>query len=114
MADVEGRWTLPGNLPRCTTWVSIDDGGRLVVEWYDRSETAESFLGGEVAYILRVELADLARVRALLESDAGAARAGEAFQWGPALAARFATYFDVKSWLEANAVPFTVRVDDWA
>jgi hypothetical protein len=88
------RIRLSGGPEKTVTWAWQEDDGSLVIEYFDHSEEAHQWLGNDVAYILTIPADEATRVLLTLLSE------------------RFASYFDVKAWLEAQEIPFTKRVED--
>lgn len=98
------RRKLSGGPEKTVTWIWLDPDGRLKVEFYDFSETAQSMLGNDIAYILTV----YASTRLY---DLAGQHADTLIDW---LAEKFQSYFGIKKWLEENEVEFSVEIDSWA
>jgi hypothetical protein len=107
------RIRLQGGLERTASSAYIDGEGRLVVECFDFSEDAHNFFGNDVAFVLTIAaelkqaLLERLRVDASAESDADEALLR-------AVADRFSSYFDIKTWLEAEELAFTSSFDPHA
>ena len=102
---------LRSSLEGSASWVRVLDDGRLEVEFYDYGEEAEAAFGNDVAFVLRLDAVATRNVAAtLLESSSAATT--EALL--AAMDARFASYFDVRDWLDANAIPYEKSFDGHA
>ena len=88
------RIRLSGGPDKTVTWAWLEDDGSLVVEYYDHSEEAHQWLGNDVAYILTIPPEEAGRVLLTLLSE------------------RFASYFEVKPWLEERGISYEKRVED--
>lgn len=71
---VSGRFAhnhiiLSGNLARATSSIEIKADGRLVVEFYDFSDEAQTMLGRDVSYLLTVQAEDKDRLLQSLLAD---------------------------------------------
>ena len=107
---------LSGDPADTATWARIDHDGRLVIEFYDFSEQAQSAFGNDVAYLLIVVPENKALVLSKLE--AGESPSGT--QSDPdlrlldLLQQRLGSYFRIQEWFQANGIPFEKQFDDWA
>jgi len=81
----------------------FDEAGKLVAEWHDFGEDAPY----ESANMIRFDAASQDALAAAL--DSAAPLAGEALLH--ALAARFRTYFEIRAFALAQAIPFDAEVD---
>jgi len=106
MSEPTERLTLADSLPHTVTWVYIGDGGRLTIEWYDFSEEAENSLGGDVAFLLHIDDAGKQQIGALLADTS--APPGDTCDDTllQMIQQRFGNYFEIKSWLIDNNIPF--------
>jgi hypothetical protein len=80
-----------------------DEAGKLVVEWHDFGEDAPY----ESANMIRFDAASQDALAGAL--DSAAPPAGAALV--DALAARFRSYFEIRAFAEAEAIPFEAEVD---
>jgi hypothetical protein len=114
MADNPHRIRLPDSLPHTATSVEVMPDGGLVVEFYDFSPQAHEAMGRDVAYQLRIDSGGKELLLASLIDEA-ASTAGDRDQLLlDTIRDRFQSYFQVKDWLEKNAIPFRQVFDDWA
>jgi hypothetical protein len=111
------RVVLRGVLDRTSSSASIEPDGGLVVELYDFSPDAHTWLGNDVAFLLHVAAADKERVLAELLRE----RCGEAAGAGEPdgtllrlLHERFDDYYAVMQWLEEHAIPYRKEFEPWA
>ncbi len=109
------RVRLRGVLQHTASCVAIDDRGELVVELYDFSPEAHTCLGNDVAFLLHVGAAekDHALLRLLDERQPPDAADRDALVL-QLLAERFADYYDVKRWFEAEGIPYRYEFEPWA
>ena len=107
---------LAGNLARTTTWIKISRQGDVVIEYYDFSEEAESFLGNDTAYMLTIKHPDRGEMLRLLAGDAAQeiARLPEDEAILKLMSMQFGDYFEIKQWLKANNIAFQKAIDSWA
>jgi hypothetical protein len=80
-----------------------DEAGKLVVEWHDFGEDAPY----ESANMIRFDAASQDALAGAL--DSAAPPAGAALI--AALAARFRSYFEIRAFADAEAIPFEAEVD---
>jgi hypothetical protein len=115
-ATVEKRVELKGGLKHTASSVKIKDDGSLVVELYDFSDDAQQWLGNDVAFLLKVSLADKSRMLSCLLE-------GQTKMPGPLerdalllqlLKEQFDSYYEVKRWLDKNKIPYQKEFDPWA
>ncbi len=102
------RVKLRGVLERTASWAYVDGRGELVVELYDFSPDAHTWLGNDVAFLLHVAAADKARVIAEL---GGAGDDGALLRL---LRERFEDYYAVKEWFDQHAIPYRREFEPWA
>ena len=97
------RVKLQGGPEKTATWIWLE-AGKLKIEFYDFSETAQRMFGNDIAYILTIyEMSELYS-RASQDEDS-------LVHW---MTENFKSYFDVKKWLEENGIGFHKEVDPWA
>lgn len=106
-SEKDGKRRLTGGLPKTVSWISCPEPGLFEVELYDFSEAAESAFGNDVAYRLRVETEALAPALGLAEDSPDDRILA-------AIADRFTSYHDVKSWLEERGIPTSTVFESWA
>jgi len=94
---------LTGGLDKTATWVWMNQG-RLTVEFYDFSETAQEMFGNDIAYVLTVE--EMNELFALVKRDENSLL--------PWIAENFMDYFGIERWLKDNGISFGVERDSWA
>jgi hypothetical protein len=97
---------LPGGPEKTVTWIWLEPkaGGRLIVEMYDYSELAQSMFGNDLAHT--ITLLEMERLYALTKQDEASLI--------PWVQEHFKSYFDIKTWLEENGIPYTRAVEPWA
>ncbi|MCW3095811.1 MAG: hypothetical protein JWL77_1429 [Chthonomonadaceae bacterium] len=105
------RLELSNSLPHTTTWVYIGEDGRLTIEWYDYSEEADRWMGGDVAFLLYVGYAGKQQMWSLLGDTASPPEDRRDDMLLQLLHRRFGSYHEVKSWLTDNNVPFEAEFD---
>ena len=93
----------------------LHDGG-LKVEIYDFSDVAERHFGTDVAFILTVPPSS---VRSLADTmglgdDPTAVSDTADVDLLTRLSDRFASYFEIKAWLDEHAIPYDRDFDSWA
>jgi hypothetical protein len=100
MAD---KVKLPGGPEKTATWIWLE-AGKLKIEFYDFSKTAQRMFGNDIAYILTIyEMSELYSRASQDEASL--------IHW---MTENFKSYFDVKKWLEENGIGFHREVDPWA
>ena len=104
--NYDNRVMLRGVLPHTASCVAIDDAGSLVVELYDFSTDAHTWLGNDVAFLLTVGAAGKADALARLLGDRPPPAAERDALLLQLLAARFVDYHGVLQWLEEQRIPF--------
>lgn len=103
------RVKLRGGPAGTVSSVELLENGDAVVELFDFGEPAQATFGNDVAFLVTVRAADRSRLAGALGLDGPTAADLLA-----ALRDRFASYYEVKAFLEAHAVPFTPASDSWA
>lgn len=106
-SEKDGKRRLKGGLPKTASWIACPEPGLVEVELYDFSEAAEAAFGNDVAYRLRVETEALAPALGLAEDSPDDRILA-------AIADRFTSYHDVKSWLEERGIPSSTIFESWA
>jgi len=104
------RVKLRGGLPQTASSVELAANGDVVVELFDFSDAAREALGNDVAFQVTVRGVDRHALLHALCLD-GPLSDAELLE---TLHARFGSYHEVRSFLEARGVPFTSRFDPWA
>lgn len=94
---------LSGGPDKTVTWICLEDG-KLKVEYYDFSESAQRLFGNDIAYILTVN--DMGKLYATIHHDQTAL-----LLW---MEQYFKSYFGIKQWLEQNGIDFHVDIEGWA
>jgi len=94
---------LSGGPEKTATWIWLEEG-RLKVEFYDFSETAQRMFGNDIAYTITVGEMDklFSSARQIETSIIG---------W---MEQNFQSYFGIKRWLEENEIGFSVERESWA
>jgi len=83
--------------------IYYDEAGSLVIEWHDFGEEAPY----ESANTIRLDAASQDALSGAV--DSAAMPSGEALLH--ALAARFRSYFEIRAFADAEAIPFEAEVD---
>ena len=113
--NFDKRVPLRGILPHTASVVAIDDDGGLVVELYDFSPEAHTWLGNDVAFLLHVGAGEKDEaLRRLLQGRQPPDAADRDALLLQLLAERFTDYYDVQRWFEAERIPFRKEFDPWA
>jgi hypothetical protein len=109
------RVKLRGVLAHTASSAAIGADGGLVVELYDFSADAHTWLGNDVAFLLELGPAEKdAVLRQLLGGhDAPNARDRDALLL-QLVAERFDDYYAVEQWLNEQGIPFRKRFEPWA
>ena len=94
---------LTGGPDKTVTWVWLEDG-RLKVEYYDFSESAQRLFGNDIAYTITVHEMD--KLLSTVNQN-GATLI-------PWMEQYFKSYFGIKQWLQENGIDFKVEVEGWA
>jgi hypothetical protein len=109
MSDA-GRVRLRGGPEGSASWAYATEAGDLVVECYDYGKEANAHFGTDVAFLVTVAAADKARVFARLGGEGTVTDAVLL----DLIAARFASYFDARRWLDDERIPYRHDFDSWA
>jgi hypothetical protein len=111
----EKRVKLRGVLANTASWAIIGDNGNLVVELYDFSADAQTWLGNDVAFLLELDVAAKDAALALLFGGEpppdGSVRDALLLQL---VAERFDDYYAVQQWLNDQKIPFRKQFEPWA
>jgi hypothetical protein len=111
----EKRVKLRGMLAQTASWATIGDDGKLVVELYDFSAGAHTWLGNDVAFLL--ELGAAAKDAALAKLLGGRPPPNGSDPDALLLhlvAERFDDYYAVQQWLSDQGIPFRKEFEPWA
>ena len=110
----EKRVRLRGGLDKTASWAIIGDDGGLVIELYDFSAEAHTWLGNDVAFLLQLDVAakDAALVR--LFGGAPPSDADRDALLLRLIAERFDDYHAVQQWLTDQGIPFRKQFEPWA
>jgi hypothetical protein len=110
----EKRVKLRGGLARTASWAIVGDDGGLVIELYDFSAEAHTWLGNDVAFLLHLDAAakDAALVR--LFGGAPASDADRDALLLRLIAERFDDYYAVQRWLTDQGIAFRKQFEPWA
>jgi hypothetical protein len=101
MAD--RRIKLTGGPEKTVTWIWLE-AGRLKIEFYDFSETAQRMFGNDIAYTITVsEITSLLPLTKQSEASL--------IPW---ITENFKSYFGIKNWLEENGINFSIERESWA
>ena len=108
------RVKLRGGLAKTASWAIIGDDGGLVIELYDFSAEAHTWLGNDVAFLLHLDVAakDDALVR--LFGGASTSDADRDVLLLRLIAERFDDYYAVQQWLTDQGIPFRKQFEPWA
>ena len=107
---------LTGDLAQTTTRIQITEVGDLVVDYYDFSDDAHRAFGNDVAYVLTITATEKSRIFQLLAAEQGI----ETPLLSPdnlilrLLKQQFGNYFQLKQWLDDNAIQYQQHFDSWA
>jgi hypothetical protein len=88
-------------------WATLFDDGSLELELFDHSKEAASSLGGDVAWVYRVEAAHIPALLAALGVENESALLN-------AFVERFAHVHAVRDWLTQQRIPFQEHFDSQA
>jgi hypothetical protein len=111
----EKRVKLRGILAQTASFATILEDDSLVVELYDFSAAAHTFLGNDVAFLLKLEPAAKteALARLITPERPSISADGDALLL-QILTERFADYYDVERWLNDQGIPFRKEFEPWA
>jgi hypothetical protein len=100
------RLKLTGGPKKTVTWIWLDPEtpGRLKVEFYDFSETAQRMFGNDIAYTITVN--EMGKLFSAAKHDESSI-----IEW---MAETFESYFGIKRWLEENEIGYSVERESWA
>jgi hypothetical protein len=99
--------TLKGILEGTTSWVHVYQDGRMELEYFDCSEAAQNHFGNDVAWIYRVDAADVPRVRESLSVANDEAMLADMVE-------RFGDVKKLRDFLKEKEIPFQEEFDSWA
>lgn len=101
---------------KTVTTVSIGTDGSLVVECFDFSDEAHDHLGNDVGYTATVGSDDKRRILSLLlgETPAPSAEGERDRLLLDLIRAKFASYYQIKGWLEEHGIRCSTTFDPWA
>ena len=106
---------LRGVLAQTASTAAIEADGSLVVELYDFSDAAHTWLGNDVAFLLTLGPGEKSELLTrLLPDDEPVRTADRDALLLNLLAERFDDYYDVERWLTDQAIPFRKEFDPWA
>jgi hypothetical protein len=97
------RITLTGGPEKTVTWIWLERG-QLKVELYDFSKVAQNMFGNDIAYT--ITLRDMNKFYSITKQNEASIL--------PWIDGNFQSYFDIRSWLEQNAIEFSVERESWA
>jgi hypothetical protein len=116
VTNTEKRVKLKGLLPQTASSAEIKDDGSLVVELYDFSDQAHTWLGNDVAFLLKVAPDDKRRLLSLLMAQPD--RMPDVIDPDECLLRliqdQFADYYALKEWFERHDIPYQKEFDSWA
>lgn len=86
-----------------------------MVDYYDYSEEAHRWFGNDVAYLLTIASEQAQRIQALLleNEDLPASETPEGLLL-QRLKERFASYFEIRQWLDENDILYEKTFDSFA
>jgi hypothetical protein len=109
------RVKLRGVLAHTASSAAIGDDGGLVVELYDFSADAHTWLGNDVAFLLELGPAEKdAALRQLLGGHEAPNAPDPDALLLQLVAERFDDYYAVEQWLNEQGIPFRKRFEPWA
>lgn len=105
MAEIK-KAKLSGGPDKTVTWIWLDPekGGRLKVEYYDFSESAQKLFGNDTADTITVNEMD--RLYSTVNQNETSL-----IEW---MEHYFKSYFGIKKWLEENGIDFSIQRESWA
>ena len=104
---------LKGILEKTASWARVLNDGRVELEYYDYSSSAQDWFGNDVAWMYRIAASEKPRMFTLLSIQTGKPVADDQAMLD-ALAAGFGDVKLVRDWLQDNQVPFQEEFDSWA
>ena len=102
MSEIQ-KVQLSGGPDKSVTWIWLEDG-RLKVEYYDFSESAQRLFGNDIAYTITVDEMD--KLLSCINQSKTSL-----IQW---MTQYFKSYFGIKQWLEESGIAFRVEIEGWA
>ncbi|MDB5072626.1 MAG: hypothetical protein JWM87_3737 [Candidatus Eremiobacteraeota bacterium] len=113
--STDKRVKLRGVLDHTASSAEIDTAGDLVVELYDFSDDAHTWLGNDVAFQLVLDAAGKdAVLQRLRSADAAPAGADNDELLLGLVQERFCDYYAMKQWLEEQGIPYRKVFEPWA
>lgn len=100
---MNGKVKLSGGPEKTATWIWLERA-QLKVEYYDFSEPAHKFFGNDIAWTITVH--DMEKLFSTAQQDKTSLM--------PWMEHSFKSYFDIKQWLEKNAIDFSIERESWA
>ena len=111
----ERRVKLRGVLAQTASWATIGEDGSLVVELYDFSDVAHTWLGNDVAFLLELGAAAKdAMLTKLLDGQPPLNGSDDDALLLHLVAKRFDDYYAVQQWLNDQGIPFRKQFEPWA
>ena len=104
---------LKGVLQGTGSWARVLDDGRIELEYFDYSSSAQDWFGNDVAWMYWIEASEKQRILALLSARTGRPVADDQAML-EALAASFGDVKLVRDWLKVERIPFREEFDSWA
>ena len=99
------RVRLTGGPEKTVTWIWLDpEAGQLKVEYYDFSESAQKFLGNDIAWTITVH--GMEKLYSTVNQ-----KEASLISW---MEQYFKSYFGIKLWLEENKIEFSIERESWA
>jgi hypothetical protein len=80
----------------------------------DHSSGSEAHFGNDIAYLLSIKDEDSIRVRAKLKKECRSISGNASLNLVNLMRDRFKDYHEIKSWLEAENIPFETQFDSKA
>lgn len=103
---------IPGGLPKTSGFLRHTASGDLIIEFYDFSDTAESWFGNDVATLYTVPASQLDALKCALAGVLGDSTLSQDF--AASLAATFPSVLALIEWLKASGVPYSKSFDSQA
>ena len=111
----EKRVKLRGVLAQTASSATIGDDGNLVIELYDFSADAHTWLGNDVAFLLVLGAAAKEMMLTCLFGDQPPPNGSDRDALLLHLVAeRFDDYYAVQQWLNDQGIPFRKQFEPWA
>jgi hypothetical protein len=102
-----------GGLEHTTSWARVLEDGRIELEFFDFSSTAQDCFGNDVAWMYRIDASHRPQLLALLEKKTGTAIPDDQAMLD-AFAAGFRDAWAVRDWLKDQDIPYDEEFDSWA